>query len=176
MRVFIFLLTTLIGCGAAQAAQSISQQTLDQTLLDAQNAIEAQNYTEAFALYQTAAHWGHKGAQYVLGELYLRGKGVDNDPVMAYAWLVVAAEAPDRQFIRARNEAADELTTEQMQEATEVAEQLAASYGIEAAGMVCRREARIGSNVKAVNCYYTRTNANGDLIVPDAADPFAPAS
>ena len=176
MRLHHLLLLTLLFTASAQATETISQATLDQTLLEAQSAIEAQNYDQAFKLYRQAAIWGHKGAQYVLGELYMQGKGVAQDVVTGYAWLEVASEAPDRNFIRARKAAAKQLSDTQKQQADELAQKLVASYGLEAAGVTCRKEARIGSNIKGVNCYHVNTTNNGNLIVPESSEGLYPAS
>jgi len=176
MRLHHLFFVSLLFSASVQATETISQATLDQTLSDAQSAIEAQNYSEAFTLYKQAAQWGHKGAQYVLGELYLQGKGVAQDPVTGYAWLEVASEAPDRDFIRARKSAAKQLTDAQKQQADELAQKLASSYGLEAAGVNCRKEMRIGSNIKVVNCYHVNTTGDGDLIVPDSNVSPQPAS
>lgn len=174
MRLRDALFVFLVATSPAYAMQAITEATLDQTILKAQTALDAEDYASAFALYQTAAQWGHKGAQYVLGELYLQGKGVPQNPVMGYAWLDVAAEAPDRDFLKARNRAAQALNAEQMTEATAMAKELADKYGLEAAGVKCRKEARIGSNIKVVNCYHSRNNS-GELLVPDAPAAANPA-
>ena len=176
MRLHHLILTSLVFCGSVQATEIISQTTLDQTLIQAQSAIEAQDYDQAFKLYKQAAIWGHKGAQYVLGELYIQGKGVAKDPVTGYAWLEVAAESRDRDFIRARKAAAKNLSEAQKHQADELAQKLASSFGLEAAGVSCRKEARIGSNIKGVNCYHVNTTSNGDLIVPDNSPELQPAS
>ncbi len=171
----IYLIALMLCAGTVQATETIPRSTLDQTLLDAQNAVENDDFEQAFTLYNQAAQWGHKGAQYVLGELYIQGKGVARDPVAGYAWLEVAAESPDREFRKARSAAGKKLTDEQRQKATELAAQLAASFGVDAAGITCRREMRVGSNIKVVNCYHRTTNS-GDLIVPDQQSGLVPAS
>lgn len=175
MRLRDLLFVSVVATSPAYAMQAIPEATFDQTLLQAQTALDKEEYAPAFTLYQTAAQWGHKGAQYVLGELYLQGKGVQQNPVMAYAWLDVAAEAPDRQFIKAKDKAGKTLTPEQMTEATAMAKDLSDKYGLEAAGVTCRKEARIGSNIKAVNCYHSR-NKKGDLLVPDAPAESSPST
>lgn len=167
---------TLFLPATLQAAETISPETLEETLSAAQTAIQQKDYTQAFQLYSTAARWGHKGSQYVLGELYLQGKGVAKDPVMAYAWLEVASEAPDREFAKARNKAEKSLSDAQKTQAQAMADQLASSYGIDAVGMTCRKEVRVGSNIKVVNCYYMNTLPNGDFIVPDSDTRLSPAS
>jgi len=176
MRFRHLIIISLLSLGTAQASQTISRDTLEATLLKAQNAIKAEDYEQAFGLYQTAAEWGHKGAQYVLGELYAQGKGVARDPVAAYAWLEVAAESPDREIRKARTAAGKTLTPEQKAQAESMAQKLALAFGSEAAGVVCRKEPRVGSNIKVVNCYHNNTTAGGDLIVPDNQEGAYPAS
>ena len=169
MRLSHLIFISLLSVGTAQATQTITRATLQDTLLNAQAAVQAQDYEQAFTLYQTAAEWGHKGAQYVLGNLYLQGKGVAKDPVTGYAWLQVAAESPDREIRKARTAAGKNLTSEQKAQAEALAEKLTLAYGSETSGVVCRKEMRVGSNIKVVNCYHNNTTAGGDLIVPDTA-------
>ena len=164
----LLLISLLLLAGPLPASQVISPDTLSQTLLDAQAAVERADYEQAFALYQKAARWGHKGAQYVLGELYAEGKGVARDPVSAYAWLAVASEAPDRDFVKARNRIGNELTDTQKVEAERLAGELASVHGMQAVGIACKKESRIGSNIKQVNCYHRNTTPDGGLIVPGA--------
>ncbi len=172
-----FLLAPLIGfSGPAAASQVITLATLEQTLQNAQAAIGRQEYDQAFELYDQAARWGHKGAQYVLGELYVEGKGVAADPVRGYAWLSVAAEAPDRDFRKARKRVEKQLSGAQKAEADRMASELSAVYGMEAVGVHCKRESRVGSNIKLVNCYHRNTTSGGDLIVPDESEGVLPAS
>jgi len=173
MILILFLTMTL---SPLQADEEISPALLDQTVLDAQQAIEAQDYETAFKMYQKAAQWGHKGSQYVLGELYLRGKGVAKDPVLGAAWLEVAAEAPDRNFRKARTSALKQLSDPQKTKAEQLAQKLAAAYGMEAAGVDCRKEAMLGTNIKTVNCTHQRITAEGNLVVPDYEAGLYPAS
>ena len=43
-------------------------------------------------------------------------------------------------------------------------------------GITCRKEMRLGSNIKKVNCYHVNTTPGGDLIVPDGEVDLDPAS
>jgi TPR repeat protein len=162
----VLCILLFVTAGSAQASSAISQLTLDQTLSDAQTAVQTGDYSEAFALYNTAAHWGHKGAQYVLGELYTMGKGVEKDAIAGYAWLELAAEAPDRDFRRAKKSAGKNLSDTQMAQAEALALELSSTYGMEATGVSCKKEMTVGTNIKTVICYHEQT-AGGDLIVPD---------
>ncbi|MFC5512579.1 tetratricopeptide repeat protein [Massilia jejuensis] len=45
--------------------------------------------------YEQAAEQGHALAQYNLGGMYGSGLGVARDPVRAYMWMLLAAEAGD---------------------------------------------------------------------------------
>lgn len=48
-------------------------------------------YTEAFAQFELAAKQGHKKAQYHLGRMYSKGKGVKKDSFKATQWYEKAA-------------------------------------------------------------------------------------
>ena len=177
MRIQSILIAVLLaGSSSLHATETITQDTLNRTLLDGQNAIQQDNYSEAFDLYNQAARWGHKGAQYVLGEMYIQGKGVARDQVTGYAWLEVAAEAPDREFLKARTAARKSLNDEQQIEGKLLAQKISDIYGTDAVGVSCKKEMRVGSNIKVVNCYHRHTTASGDLIVPDSQADGLPAS
>ena len=172
MRVRTLILAATLACSPALfATDTITQAQLDDTLLKAQQSIEAREYDQAFELYSQAAHWGHKGAQYVLGEMYLRGEGTQQNDVLGLAWLDAAAESRNRDFVRARNKAEDQLNAADIEKAEKVAEQNISAYGIEATGMTCKKEMRVGSNIKVVNCYHKR--GKGDTIyVPEYKGDF----
>ena len=52
----------------------------------------AENAVLASKVFRQAAHLGHAGAAYMLGDLLLNGVGVDRDRASALEWLVTAAE------------------------------------------------------------------------------------
>ena len=52
----------------------------------------AENTELAVSLFRRAAHLGHAGAAYMLGECLLDGVGVERDRADALEWLVTAAE------------------------------------------------------------------------------------
>lgn len=171
----LIIASTFCFSASLSADQTISQELLDKTLYDAQNAVAAKDFNKAFELYQKAAHWGHNGAQYVLGELYLQGKGTAEDDVTGAAWLDVAAESRNRDFVRARNKALKELTDSEKAAVEELSEKISDAYGIDATGLSCKKESVVGSNIRSVNCYHS-TNNGGELIVPEEAGSFYAAS
>jgi|GEM_PF-504935 TPR repeat protein len=59
----------------------------------AQTAFNAGNYEEAFEFAETAAKNGSQVAQYILGELYHNGYGIEEDHVLAAEWLHRSAES-----------------------------------------------------------------------------------
>jgi Sel1 repeat len=56
----------------------------------------AENAPMAVSLFRRAAHLGHSGAAYMLGECLLNGVGVERDRTDALEWLVTAAELGHR--------------------------------------------------------------------------------
>jgi TPR repeat protein len=169
----LIVAATLAATSTLHASQTIEQSELDATLLEAQLAIEAREYEQAFELYNQAAQWGHKGAQYVLGELYLRGEGVAQNRIMGLAWLDVAAESRDRAFVKARNQAAQSMSETDLEKASVVADRIAAVYGIEAAQVTCKLEMRVGSNIKVTNCYHTQATGDSIFVPEDKSDLLA---
>ena len=58
----------------------------------------------AFIYREELAPLGDKYAQYMIGYMYLTGKGAPNDRVVASAWYRLAAERGDDNFVKARDE------------------------------------------------------------------------
>jgi len=57
----------------------------------------ARDYARALQLYCEAAAFGHSGAAYSIGWMYLNGRGVARDDAVGAAWLKLAAERGDEQ-------------------------------------------------------------------------------
>lgn len=175
-RTVTTLILSLLISAPVFATNTVKSSLLDDTLQQAQAAINDGNYDRAYDLYSQAAKWGEKGAQYVLGHLYLKGAGVDADPVVGAAWLNTAAEAPMKEYRQDAKEAMKSLSDADRAAAERLSARLIGAYGMETAGVRCKKQHRVGSNIKEVNCYHDRKTAGDLLIVPDEVDLSAPAS
>lgn len=61
------------------------------------------DYRHAVDMYKVAASWGYKPAEYNLGVMYFKGQGVPVDRPLGAAWMVLAAERGDLQYVKARD-------------------------------------------------------------------------
>ena len=86
-------------------------------------------YTHAIDMYQVAASWAYKPAEYNLGVMYARGQGIPVDLARAMAWMTLAAERGDSGYVRARNVVRASLTPEQVVESEAILQQLIPRYG-----------------------------------------------
>lgn len=55
----------------------------------------ASNFEKAHREFRQAAKFGDTSAQFNLGVMYYRGEFVARDPILAYAWLALAAQEPE---------------------------------------------------------------------------------
>ena len=70
----------------------------------AEKIYERTDYERAFFIYRNElASIGDKYGQYMVGFMYLAGKGVPEDRVAASAWYRLAAERGTEEFVRARD-------------------------------------------------------------------------
>lgn len=84
MKKIIFLLLLLCSISAsAQDTEALYQA--------GKKLYDNEKYTEAYTKLKPAADGGHKKAQYRLGRMYAKGKGVDKDHSKAAYWYGKAA-------------------------------------------------------------------------------------
>jgi hypothetical protein len=92
-------------------------------------AATKRDYAHAMAMYKVAASWGYKPAEYNLGVMYLSGQGTAVDLPQAMAWIALAAERNETQYVRARQLVYGNLTPEQFARGNEIWRQLLPTYG-----------------------------------------------
>ena len=91
-------------------------------------AFHANDFDHAIKMYETAASWGYKNAQYNLAVIYARGQGVAEDLPRAMAWAALAAERNDKQYVEAREAIYASLTKEQWDQANVIWRELKTEY------------------------------------------------
>jgi len=87
------------------------------------------NYAKAKTYFEYGARYADKLSQLSLGLMYLHGEGVKCDPVMAYAWLSLAAERRFPRFVATRDEVWRQLDASQREQALAALSRLTAEYG-----------------------------------------------
>ncbi|HNP62152.1 MAG TPA: tetratricopeptide repeat protein [Nitrospirales bacterium] len=80
-----------------------------------------QDYQEAFRWFLRAAEQGNGGAQNHVGLMYYKGEGVPKDLVQAYKWAYLAAQQGLDPSIQALDLLSQEMTTAQINKATDPA-------------------------------------------------------
>ena len=96
-------------------------------------AFRANDFEHAIKMYEVAASWGYKTAQYNLAIIYARGQGVPEDLPRAMAWVALAAERNDKQYVAARELIYASLTKEQWDQANVIWRDLKKEYADEVA-------------------------------------------
>lgn len=92
-------------------------------------AAEKKDYAHAIAMYKVAASWAYKPAEYNLAVMYVRGEGVPADLPTAMAWMTLAAERNDAQYVKARELIHAHLTPAQFDQANAIYSGLLPTYG-----------------------------------------------
>jgi FOG: TPR repeat, SEL1 subfamily len=87
------------------------------------------DYAHAIAMYKVAASWAYKPAEYNLGVMYLSGQGTPIDLPRALAWMALAAERNDPQYVKARDLINAHLSDAQFNQANVIMAQLLPTYG-----------------------------------------------
>ncbi len=92
-------------------------------------AVKHKDYAHAIAMYKVAASWAYKPAEYNLGVMYLNGQGTPVDLPRALAWMALAAERNDPQYVKARDLINAHLNDAQFNQANVIMAQLLPTYG-----------------------------------------------
>jgi len=66
-------------------------------------AFKKGDYRHAIDMYKVAASWAYKPAEYNLGIMYFKGQGIPADRARGAAWMVLAAERGDPEYVKARD-------------------------------------------------------------------------
>ncbi len=104
---------------AAAQGYAIAQYNLG--VMYANGAGVSQNYAEAVHWYRLAAEQGHAIAQYNLGVMYANGRGVPQNYARAYLWFSMAAAQGNEMATENREKASEELTSEALNSAQQLA-------------------------------------------------------
>lgn len=107
---------------AAEQGEKLSQYYLALMLEEGEGV--PRDYKEAVWWYRLSAMKGHVKAQYRLGLMYLKGYGVSQSSEIAYAWWSVAASKGHEKAIKYKNSAQEQMTTDQIAKAQQIAKQL----------------------------------------------------
>ncbi len=83
-----------------------------------------QDYREAVKWYRRAANQGYARAKILLAAMYVVGKGVLEDYVEAYAWMILAATQGHEDAVKGKDELRSKMTAEQVAEAQKLAAEL----------------------------------------------------
>ena len=111
----------------------------------ADSAFAKGDYGQALELYQKElAPLGDKYSQYMVGYMYLAGKGVQEDAILASAWYRLAAQRETEQYVRIRDSLLALFNDEQRSQSDELYIDLRREMGdLTLVGQLIRRDLQI---------------------------------
>jgi hypothetical protein len=127
-------------------------------------AMKKKQYEDAFKFFQRAAFYADKPSQGMVAEMYWNGQGTEKDPVLAYAWMDLAAERGYRGFLGLRERYWNSLDARQRGEAIERGRAVYARYGDAVAQPRLATQLRRGR--KQVTGSRTGFSGNLQIMVP----------
>jgi hypothetical protein len=93
------------------------------------NAFKKKDYAFAVHMYGVAASWAYKPAEYNLAVMYALGQGVPVDLPRAMAWMTLAAERGEKQYVQARELINAKLSNAEFTKADAIYGELYPTYG-----------------------------------------------
>lgn len=91
-------------------------------------ALQKHEYEYATDMFKVAASWASKPAEYSLGLMYFRGDGVPTDRSLGAAWMTLAAERGDPQYVKARDAMVGLLTESEVAQANALPGEVSGIY------------------------------------------------
>lgn len=182
LTIFLALLTCLQPIiAAAQESSSFPSVPLSPKTMQVQNQAEKvylrTDYERAFFIYRNElAPIGDKYGQYMVGFMYLTGKGVPEDRVAASAWYRLAAERGTKEFIETSDQLMKSLDDEQAAGSDQLFIELRKQYGDLALLMNAVKEdyetlrSRTGSRLSGDSSSLTIVNPNSSGSVRSGAE------
>ena len=142
------------------------------------HAYRKNDFAFAIQMYEVAAAWAFKPAEYNLAVMYARGQGVPADLPRGMAWMALAAERNEKRYVDAREAIYAEMSREQFEQANAIWRELKKTYGDDVALRRAKarwaqvRASMTGSRVGSVgNMTVGMPNANGgDASFPKPAN------
>lgn len=182
LTIFLALLTCLQpSVAAAQESNPFPSVPLSPKTMQVQNQAEKvyvrTDYKRAFFIYRNElAPIGDKYGQYMVGFMYLTGKGVGEDRVAASAWYRLAAERGIEEFVETSDQLMKSLDEEQTARSDQQFIELRKQYGDLALLMKAVKEdydtlrSRTGSRLSSDSSSLTIVNPNSSGSVRSGAD------
>jgi len=135
------------------------------------HAYRKNDFAFAIQMYEVAAAWAFKPAEYNLAIMYARGQGVAADLPRGMAWMALAAERNDKRYVEAREAIYAEMTPEQFEQANVIWRGLKKTYGDEVA--LRRAKARWAQVKSSMTGSHVGSVGNLTVAVPSgsSADP-----
>jgi TPR repeat protein len=173
---FVLSAMLLVLSMAAVSQENFLGEKANRAIYDLQqkadSALAKGDYGQALELYQKElAPLGDKYSQYMVGYMYLAGKGAQEDAILASAWVRLAAQRENEQYARIRDSLLALFNDEQRSRSDQLYIGLRREMGdltlvgqlVESDLQVLRRRGRSailqGATVRAVN--RQRTDAMG---------------
>ena len=147
--------------GSGQNTPEADARPGEYYFLLAVHAFRKNDFTFAIQMYEVAAAWAFKPAEYNLAIMYARGQGIPADLPRGMAWMALAAERNEKRYVDAREVIFAELTKEQFEQANGIWRELKKTYGDEVA---LRRAKTRWAQVKA-SMTGSRVGSVGNLSV-----------
>jgi len=119
--------------GSGQNTPEADARPGEYYFLLAVHAFRKNDFTFAIQMYEVAAAWAFKPAEYNLAIMYARGQGIPADLPRGMAWMALAAERNEKRYVDAREVIYAELTKEQFEQANGIWRELKKTYGDEVA-------------------------------------------
>lgn len=92
-------------------------------------AFKKGDYRHAIDMYKVAASWAYKPAEYNLAIMYFKGQGVPVDRSLGAAWMVLAAERGETEYVKARDLMVTILSKAEFAKTDELWGELKQTYG-----------------------------------------------
>jgi len=145
-KTFAFVLAVLAACPVMAAHYGLYE--IDNIYENESSGLrfyEKGEYEEALGLLKRTAALGMKRSQYILGFMFIRGEGVDRNPLIGLTWLGLSTESGNEEWQATYDQLYGSLSDAQREILDRKIEEYRAKYGAVVQGVTCAKTKIVGS-------------------------------
>jgi len=158
-RIALTIVFALVPAVALAETYYMSYREYPATVKRARAPSQLGELEEAHRLGLRCAQWGDKGCRWIVGILYLKGDGIEQNGLEGMKWMTVAVESGKQEWVEICDRVMAQLPEGSRAIVEQQGQEYIDRYGMRAQNVYCTRRADTGNHITRVVCKKQRWRA-----------------